>query len=67
VNALGDGALSDPSPGIRAATEPSAPGTPVKVSATTSNIVIQWAAPSYNGGTSLTLYSVYVTTTPTGV
>lgn len=67
MNALGDGALSEASSGIRAATVPSAPGTPTKVSATTNNIVIQWSAPSYNGGSSLTHYSVYVTTSSTGV
>lgn len=67
VNALGDGALSEASPGIRAATVPSAPGAPTKISATTNNIVIQWSSPSYNGGSSLTKYSVYFATSSTGV
>jgi hypothetical protein len=60
TNVLGDGELSLASDPIRAASVPDQPDTPAKVSATTSEITIQWAAPNYNGGNSVTDYLVYI-------
>jgi hypothetical protein len=57
---LGSGDVSIASDSIRAASEPDQPDTPVKVSATTSQITIQWTSPVYNGGNSVTDYLIYI-------
>jgi hypothetical protein len=41
-----------------AATLPTAPGTPYRVSSTETSIMIEWTAPSDNGGTVITDYQV---------
>lgn len=58
--------LSAPSAGIRAATVPSAPGAPSKISASTTDIQILWSAPTYNGGNAITTYNVFYATSSTG-
>jgi hypothetical protein len=63
---IGDGVLSAASANIRAASVPNAPGTPFMVSANTNAIMIQWTAPTYNGGNAITNYSVYISTSVNG-
>jgi hypothetical protein len=45
---------------ILAAEVPDAPGTPVKSSASKTQITIRWTAPPNNGGVLITQYNVYV-------
>lgn len=53
--------LSTPSTAflVMAAIAPSAPGTPTKISASTTEIYFHWTAPTDNGGTPITDYNVY--------
>lgn len=62
VNALGNSELSLASEGIRAATVPQTPSHPILVSATTSEIVIRWNEPAFDGGSAILFYSVYIST-----
>lgn len=41
-----------------AATRPDIPGTPTRLSTTETSISIQWTAPTDNGGTPITDYTV---------
>lgn len=46
--------------GIKAATVPNAPLNLVNVFASTTTITISWIQPSYNGGSSILGYNVYI-------
>jgi len=39
---------------------PDAPGAPFKISSTTNNIVINWTAPTFDGGNKITYFNVYL-------
>ena len=57
MNVVGDSEYSDVFSGM-AATLPSAPGTPTRLTSTETSIAIQWTAPADNGGTPITDYIV---------
>jgi hypothetical protein len=63
TNVIGLGDLSAASAGIRAAAVPYAPGIPTKVSASTSSISISWTVPTFDGGSAITNYYVYISPT----
>ena len=60
TNIIGDSVQSVPAPFI-AASVPGLPSPPLKVSSTdTPSITIDWAEPSYNGGSPILSYNIYV-------
>lgn len=65
VNAVGDSALSNELSTVPA----TVPGAPVLNSATAGNgqVTLSWSAPSSNGGSPVTLYSIYRGAAPSGM
>jgi len=57
INVVGNSIVSDVF-SVMAATYPTAPGTPTQLTSTETTIAIQWTAPTDNGGTPITDYTV---------
>ena len=58
TNAIGSSAYSSESATIVAGVVPDAPGTPMYLTSTRTQVAFRWIAPTYNGGSPLTGYKI---------
>jgi len=58
TNAIGSSAYSSESAAIVAGVVPDAPGTPMYLTSTRTQVAFRWIEPAYNGGSPLTGYKI---------
>jgi len=58
INVIGASNISLPSDNLVAAVVPNAPGQPLYLTSTRTQIAFYWTAPAFNGGSQITGYKI---------